>query len=227
MIRYGFFSDSSIKMYFDVSSQTLRDSFRYSRRFLNRACNFLLLPTEITTEFHGNFAFPAALELTSILFLDNSPCRSTDTEDYMKIELAPSQSVCQEPPKPPPLPPNLMAATPNGDTVDAANASKTNTINSNNNTIATPQSQDTATRKQQQPLSSISIQDLNSVQVCTARVLQTKLLTANFLQLRFFPPSNFSATTHRQNGNKNLAANTKRKHAMLIVDQRSLSLAKN
>lgn len=88
----------------------------------------------------------------------------------MKIELAPSQSVCQEPPKPPPLPPNFGAFTLNGDTVDNALGSKTNTINSttsnNNNTVATPQSQDTATRKQQQPLSSISIQDLNSVQVC-------------------------------------------------------------
>lgn len=95
--------------------------------------------------------------------------RSTDTEDYMKIELAPSQSVCQEPPKPPPLPPSLGAFLTNGDTVD--HASKTNTINSttsNSNTGVTPQSQDTATRKQQQPLSSISIQDLNSVQVRNA-----------------------------------------------------------
>lgn len=87
----------------------------------------------------------------------------------MKIELAPSQSVCQEPPKPPPLPPSLVF-TSNGDAVDNPNSSKTNTINSttsnSNANAAMPQSQDTATRKQQQPLSAISIQDLNSVQVC-------------------------------------------------------------
>lgn len=80
----------------------------------------------------------------------------------MKIELAASQSVCQEPPKPPPLPSNLVAIISNGD------LSKTNTINSttsNSNVSSSQQAQDTATRKQQQPLSAISIQDLNSVQV--------------------------------------------------------------
>lgn len=79
----------------------------------------------------------------------------------MKIELAPNQSVCQEPPKPPPLPPPPIAITPNGET--NGQSSKTNTINSTNGNGSGLQ--DTATRKQQQPLSAISIQDLNSVQV--------------------------------------------------------------
>lgn len=164
----------------------------------------------------------------------------------MKIELAPSQTVCQEPPKPPPLPPNLLAATVNGDTVDAANASKTNTMNSNNNNaIATPQSQDTATRKQQQPLSSISIQDLNSVQVCTGHrvwLIGQKIFSPQsnscarifskltILNCHFSPEmrKNKTATTHRQSANENLlAAHAQREHAMLVVDQRGLPLAKN
>lgn len=85
----------------------------------------------------------------------------------MKIEPAPNQSGCQEPPKPPPLPPPLVGliGNTNGDT--NGQASKTNTIKSTNGTNGTSSSglQDTATRKQQQPLSAISIQDLNSVQV--------------------------------------------------------------
>lgn len=90
--------------------------------------------------------------------------RSTDTEDYMKIELASNQTACPEPPRPPPLPPPLTAANINGDT--NGHNSKTNTLNSTANNIpAPPPPQDTATRKQQQPLSAISIQDLNSVQV--------------------------------------------------------------
>lgn len=84
----------------------------------------------------------------------------------MKIELAPNQSGCQEPPKPPPLPPPLVAATGNTNGDTNGQGSKTNTINSTNgNGTSSSGLQDTATRKQQQPLSAISIQDLNSVQV--------------------------------------------------------------
>lgn len=97
--------------------------------------------------------------------------RSTDTEDYMKIELASNQTVCPEPPRPPPLPPPMSAVlNSNGDT--NGQNSKTNTLNSTTNNIpAPPPPQDTATRKQQQPLSAISIQDLNSVQVCINQYL--------------------------------------------------------
>lgn len=86
----------------------------------------------------------------------------------MKIELASNQTVCPEPPRPPPLPPPVAAiAISNGET--NGHNSKTNTLNSTTGNIpAPPPPQDTATRKQQQPLSAISIQDLNSVQVCIA-----------------------------------------------------------
>lgn len=103
--------------------------------------------------------------------------RSTDTEDYMKIELASNQTACPEPPRPPPLPPPLTAVNINGDT--NGHNSKTNTLNSTANNIpAPPPPQDTATRKQQQPLSAISIQDLNSVQVCN--LLRNQFLTNSF-----------------------------------------------
>lgn len=83
----------------------------------------------------------------------------------MKIELASNQTVCPEPPRPPPLPPPI-AAIPNTNGESNGQNSKTNTLNSTSSSIpAPPPPQDTATRKQQQPLSAISIQDLNSVQV--------------------------------------------------------------
>lgn len=68
----------------------------------------------------------------------------------MQIPLATPQ-VGSEPPRPPPPPP------------PAPPASNTDTQRSNAPTDR--HLQDTATRKQQQPLSAISIQDLNSVQV--------------------------------------------------------------
>ncbi|XP_055298609.1 putative uncharacterized protein DDB_G0277255 isoform X5 [Sitodiplosis mosellana] len=90
-----------------------------------------------------------------------SSARSTDTEDYMKIELASNQTV----PPPPPLPPPIGAITTTNGDANGPN-SKTNTLNSTASNIpAPPPPQDTATRKQQQPLSAISIQDLNSVQL--------------------------------------------------------------
>lgn len=97
--------------------------------------------------------------------------RSTDTEDYMKIELASNQTV----PPPPPLPPPIGAFTISNGDANGQN-SKTNTLNSTASNIpAPPPPQDTATRKQQQPLSAISIQDLNSVQVCIGNEFQTHL----------------------------------------------------
>lgn len=91
--------------------------------------------------------------------------RSTDTEDYMKIELASNSNSASEPPRPPPLPPPIGAISNTNGDANGQN-SKTNTLNSTSSNIpAPPPPQDTATRKQQQPLSAISIQDLNSVQV--------------------------------------------------------------
>ncbi|XP_031629501.1 putative uncharacterized protein DDB_G0277255 isoform X5 [Contarinia nasturtii] len=106
-----------------------------------------------------------------------SSARSTDTEDYMKIELASNQTVCPEPPRPPPLPPPIAAIpTTNGES--NGQNSKTNTLNSTTSNIpAPPPPQDTATRKQQQPLSAISIQDLNSVQL---RRIENKPLAKTF-----------------------------------------------
>lgn len=74
----------------------------------------------------------------------------------MQIPLVIAQTVGIDPPRPPPPPPPIAPVTSNGDTAQSKN----------NNIPSPPQPpQDTATRKQQQPLSAISIQDLNSVQV--------------------------------------------------------------
>lgn len=96
--------------------------------------------------------------------------RSTDTEDYMQIPVVIPQTAGIDPPRPPPPPPPIApvtftasapASSPNGDTL-----ASTKTNSSSSNIPIPPQPpQDTATRKQQQPLSAISIQDLNSVQV--------------------------------------------------------------
>lgn len=94
--------------------------------------------------------------------------RSTDTEDYMQIPVVIPQTVGTDPPRPPPPPPPIapitfIASAPtsstNGDTLASTKT------NSSNIPIPPQPPQDTATRKQQQPLSAISIQDLNSVQV--------------------------------------------------------------
>lgn len=96
--------------------------------------------------------------------------RSTDTEDYMQIPVVIPQTAGIDPPRPPPPPPPIApvtfiasatASSTNGDTL-----ASTKTNSSSSNIPIPPQPpQDTATRKQQQPLSAISIQDLNSVQV--------------------------------------------------------------
>lgn len=147
----------------------------------------------------------------------------------MKIELAENQSSSssgQEPPKPPPLPPPPAALTSNGD--NSGQNSKTNTINSNNGTTDKGL-QDTATRKQQQPLSAISIQDLNSVQVCNYSQLlfpfsylcKSKKKKQNCYSIPFdFPLNKTLASTNRKSANKNfLNTDTKHEHAMLIIDK--------
>ncbi|XP_037936356.1 uncharacterized protein LOC119670246 [Teleopsis dalmanni] len=90
-----------------------------------------------------------------------SSARSTDTEDYMQIQVSNQHPIGFEPPKPPPPPPMPMQPL-----IYSSNNNneKLNTVKSIN-TLASPTNPDTATRKQHQPLSAISIQDLNSVQL--------------------------------------------------------------
>ncbi|XP_053948090.1 probable serine/threonine-protein kinase DDB_G0282963 isoform X2 [Anastrepha ludens] len=86
-----------------------------------------------------------------------SSARSTDSEDYMHIQVANQHAVGFEPPKPPPPPPlPIHALLPHND--------KQNSVKTMNSHVSIV-NQDTATRKQHQPLSAISIQDLNSVQL--------------------------------------------------------------
>ncbi|XP_030567360.1 espin isoform X5 [Drosophila novamexicana] len=118
-----------------------------------------------------------------------SSARSTDTEDYMQIQIAQQQhhhhqhshqhphqhqhhshalGVGEQPPLPPPPPPlphmmpppmPMMLSAMAGDATSKSQKPK------KPHGSAGPSSQDTATRKQHQPLSAISIQDLNSVQL--------------------------------------------------------------
>ncbi|XP_069965767.1 uncharacterized protein f isoform X1 [Bactrocera oleae] len=87
-----------------------------------------------------------------------SSARSTDTEDYMHIQVANQHGVNCDPPKPPPPPPlpihPLMHHNDKQNNIKPGNVNHVSVVN-----------QDTATRKQHQPLSAISIQDLNSVQL--------------------------------------------------------------
>lgn len=84
--------------------------------------------------------------------------RSTDTEDYMHIQVANQHGVNGEPPKPPPPPPPPIHPL-------MHHNGKQNSVKTGNTHHVSVVNQDTATRKQHQPLSAISIQDLNSVQV--------------------------------------------------------------
>ncbi|XP_067634586.1 putative uncharacterized protein DDB_G0289263 isoform X3 [Eurosta solidaginis] len=86
-----------------------------------------------------------------------SSARSTDSEDYMHIQVSNQHVVGFEPPKPPPPPP--LPVQPQKKHNEKLNNMKT--INSHISIV----NQDTATRKHHQPLSAISIQDLNSVQL--------------------------------------------------------------
>ncbi|XP_055389695.1 probable serine/threonine-protein kinase cdc7 isoform X2 [Condylostylus longicornis] len=99
-----------------------------------------------------------------------SSARSTDTEEYMQISIHhhhihQNSSGGAEIPKPPPPPPLPIPP-----------------IHGNENSSRgipppPPPIQDTVTRKQHQPLSAISIQDLNSVQL---RRTETKMLSKTF-----------------------------------------------
>lgn len=75
------------------------------------------------------------------------------------------------PPPPPPLPHGMLPPQPLMPLIGGAGGGQDATMSGKSSHKpkkphgATPSSQDTATRKQHQPLSAISIQDLNSVQV--------------------------------------------------------------
>ncbi|XP_036348045.1 uncharacterized protein LOC118757431 isoform X2 [Rhagoletis pomonella] len=86
-----------------------------------------------------------------------SSARSTDSEDYMHIQVTNQHAAGFEPPKPPPPPPLPVHPV----TQHNEKHSNMKTMNSHVSIV----NQDTATRKQHQPLSAISIQDLNSVQL--------------------------------------------------------------
>uniref|UniRef100_A0A1B0GEH2 Uncharacterized protein n=1 Tax=Glossina morsitans morsitans TaxID=37546 RepID=A0A1B0GEH2_GLOMM len=91
-----------------------------------------------------------------------SSARSTDTEDYMQIQVTNQHSTTIEPPKPPPPPPLPLTPLTHHNTIqnnDRHHNSKS--INTHTQSHHT----DTTIRKQHQPLSAISIQDLNSVQL--------------------------------------------------------------
>ncbi|KAM7346367.1 uncharacterized protein ACRADG_006329 isoform 2-T2 [Cochliomyia hominivorax] len=92
-----------------------------------------------------------------------SSARSTDTEDYMQIQVSNQHPISFEPPKPPPPPPLPMTPLAHHNTINSNE--RNNTTKSQNNHHIQNNHQDTATRKQHQPLSAISIQDLNSVQL--------------------------------------------------------------
>uniref|UniRef100_A0A182N2X6 ANK_REP_REGION domain-containing protein n=1 Tax=Anopheles dirus TaxID=7168 RepID=A0A182N2X6_9DIPT len=111
--------------------------------------------------------------------------RSSDTEDYMPLNTALIVQAGSEPPKPPPPPPappliNLHTSTLSGTTTlhstlshhGTANVARVGEAASGDKTQHTgahppppPPPQDTDIRKLHQPLSAISIQDLNSVQL--------------------------------------------------------------
>ncbi|XP_075158533.1 espin protein forked isoform X2 [Haematobia irritans] len=92
-----------------------------------------------------------------------SSARSTDSEDYMHIQVSNQHPVTFDPPKPPPPPPLPMTPLAHHNTINSSdrnNTTKSISLHSQNS-----HHQDTAVRKQHQPLSAISIQDLNSVQL--------------------------------------------------------------
>ncbi|XP_055526663.1 uncharacterized protein LOC129719188 isoform X1 [Wyeomyia smithii] len=110
--------------------------------------------------------------------------RSSDTEDYMPLNATITVQSGPEPPKPPPPPPAPPMLFPNG-TGGGPNKdgnSQTGTIKSNGSVPPPPPPQDSTIRKtirkQQQPLSAISIQDLNSVQLRRTDKMLSKTFSA-------------------------------------------------
>ncbi|XP_058444698.1 uncharacterized protein LOC131426185 isoform X2 [Malaya genurostris] len=105
--------------------------------------------------------------------------RSSDTEDYMPLNATITVQSGPEPPKPPPPPPAppMVNLFPTGGP-NRGDASQTGTIKSNGSIPPPPPPQDSTIRKQQQPLSAISIQDLNSVQLRRTDKMLSKTFSA-------------------------------------------------
>ncbi|EDS44782.1 forked protein [Culex quinquefasciatus] len=134
-------------------------------------------------------------EIVKILkFLNRKMLVSSDTEDYMPLNATITVQSGPEPPKPPPPPPappmlNLFATTATGtigsskntSASSAAAGSQTGTAKSN--IPPPPPPQDSTIRKQQQPLSAISIQDLNSVQSPRSHSSSNFNVSSDFLAL--------------------------------------------
>ncbi|XP_038107460.1 uncharacterized protein LOC6050775 isoform X3 [Culex quinquefasciatus] len=115
--------------------------------------------------------------------------RSSDTEDYMPLNATITVQSGPEPPKPPPPPPappmlNLFATTATGTIGSSKNSSASSaaagsqTGTAKSNIPPPPPPQDSTIRKQQQPLSAISIQDLNSVQLRRTDKMLSKTFSA-------------------------------------------------
>ncbi|XP_065087053.1 dentin sialophosphoprotein isoform X2 [Ochlerotatus camptorhynchus] len=111
--------------------------------------------------------------------------RSSDTEDYMPLNATITVQSGPEPPKPPPPPPAPPMLFPlNGGTINKNNSntnkdgSQTGTNKSSNGSIPPPPPPQGTIRKQQQPLSAISIQDLNSVQLRRTDKMLSKTFSA-------------------------------------------------
>ncbi|XP_062536879.1 uncharacterized protein LOC134205563 isoform X2 [Armigeres subalbatus] len=115
--------------------------------------------------------------------------RSSDTEDYMPLNATITVQSGPDPPKPPPPPPAPPMLFPlNGGGTINSNGSKANANkdgsqtgtnkSSNGNVPLPPPPQDSTIRKQQQPLSAISIQDLNSVQLRRTDKMLSKTFSA-------------------------------------------------
>lgn len=135
----------------------------------------------ISNDFNYTFSFFLSLLSPLLVFCVISPCRaacrSSDTEDYMPLNATITVQSGPEPPKPPPPPPappmlNLFATAATGtigssknSSASSAAAAGSQTGTAKSNIPPPPPPQDSTIRKQQQPLSAISIQDLNSVQV--------------------------------------------------------------
>ncbi|KAL1391453.1 hypothetical protein pipiens_012375 [Culex pipiens pipiens] len=134
-------------------------------------------------------AFSAKAKALYVIKFSMEPS-SSDTEDYMPLNATITVQSGPEPPKPPPPPPappmlNLFATTATGtigssknSSASSAAAAGSQTGTAKSNIPPPPPPQDSTIRKQQQPLSAISIQDLNSVQLRRTDKMLSKTFSA-------------------------------------------------
>ncbi|EAT42286.1 AAEL006170-PA, partial [Aedes aegypti] len=158
--------------------------------------NHLIKPSEYLksiSDKRSNAGSQRLVRVLIVLFLvliSRHSIRSSDTEDYMPLNASITVQTGPEPPKPPPPPPAPPMLFPlNGGTINSS-ANKTNASankdgsqtgtnkSTNGNIPPPPPPQDSTIRKQQQPLSAISIQDLNSVQLRRTDKMLSKTFSA-------------------------------------------------